>query len=273
MTTMNNEEIRRAVRTHYSRLASGAGGECCSHENDSACCSGTVPEGQEIARGKKLGYSVEELTAAPQDSNLGLGCGNPQSIASIAEGETVLDLGSGAGFDCFLASRQTGPGGRVIGVDMTPVMIEKARRNAVKGQYRNVEFRRGEIEQLPVEDASVDVIISNCVINLSPDKQSVFNEAFRVLKPGGRVAIADIVARILFPKDMDLDVSTYCGCISGAPLASEVNDMLVKAGFVDVAVTSRDESRAFIKDWIPGTRIDNVIVSASIEGRKPPTST
>ncbi len=269
MSVRTNEEIREAVRSHYSRIATGGTSGCCSSGNSSACCGEEGANHAGATSGEVLGYSVQDVTSAPQQSNLGLGCGNPQAIASIKEGETVLDLGSGAGFDCFLASKQAGTTGRVIGVDMTPAMIEKARRNARTGTYTNVEFRLGEIEHVPVADATVDVIISNCVINLSPDKPAVFREAFRVLKPGGRLAIADIVARMAFPTDLHLDISAFCGCVTGAPLASELVRYLEDAGFVDVRITARDESREFIKDWIPGTRIDNVIVSASIEGKKP----
>ena len=200
---------------------------------------------------------------------MGLGCGNPQAIAALKEGEIVLDLGSGGGFDCFLASRQVGDKGHVIGVDMTPEMITKARANAEKGTYRNVEFRLGEIEHLPVADASVDVIISNCVINLSPDKARVFSEAYRVLKPGGRLAISDVVAFAEMPEEARNDMALYTGCMAGASMVSEVEDMLTEAGFVSTRVVPKDESRSFISEWAPGTDISNHVVSAAIEALKP----
>lgn len=270
MQSTNNEEIRDAVRAYYAGIAiSGASGCGCSPSSGGGCCATE----QEPVHGKtsseQMGYTSKDLEEAPEQSNLGLGCGNPQAIANLKEGESVLDLGSGAGFDCFLAARQVGRKGKVIGVDMTPAMISKARQNAVKADYTNVEFRLGEIEQLPVADSSIDVIISNCVINLSPDKPAVFREAMRVLKPGGRLAISDIITRGPMPDELKNNQDYLCGCISGAPSLNEVKAMLGVAGFTEIRITTRDESREFIKEWVPGMSVEQFIVSAAIEGRKP----
>jgi ubiquinone/menaquinone biosynthesis C-methylase UbiE len=200
---------------------------------------------------------------------MGLGCGNPQAIASLAPGETVLDLGSGGGFDCFLAARAVGGTGKVIGIDMTPEMVEKARENAAKAGVSNVEFRQGEIEHLPVEDASVDVIISNCVINLSPEKRKAFREAFRVLRPGGRLAVSDIVATAPLPDDVKRDLALHVGCIAGASLIRELEEALRAAGFADISITPDERSREIIRQWAPGRRIEDSVVSASIRAVKP----
>jgi SAM-dependent methyltransferase len=200
---------------------------------------------------------------------MGLGCGNPQAIAALQPGETVLDLGSGGGFDCFLAARQVGETGRVIGIDMTPAMISKARDNAAKGDFRNVEFRLGEIENLPVADESIDIIISNCVINLSPDKPRVFADAYRALKPGGRLAISDVVAFAELPDEIRRDMELFTGCMAGASLVSEVEAMLQASGFAEIRVEPKNESKSFIRDWAPGTDITDYVVSATIEGIKP----
>jgi SAM-dependent methyltransferase len=218
---------------------------------------------------RTLGYTEEEITAVPQGSNLGLGCGNPQAIASLKAGETVLDLGSGAGFDAFLAARQVGDSGFVIGVDMTPDMVAKARGNAEKCGFQNVEFRLGEIEHLPVADNSVDVIISNCVINLSPEKAKVFEEAFRVLKPGGRLAISDIVATAELPEEARHNLALYTGCVAGASLIGDTERMLTESGFTQIQIKPKDESRSFIRDWVPGGHVEDYVVSAAIEARKP----
>ncbi|MQY73368.1 MAG: arsenite methyltransferase, partial [Dehalococcoidia bacterium] len=185
---------------------------------------------------KAIGYTEKEMDSVPDDANLGLGCGNPIALASLIEGETVLDLGSGAGFDCFLAANRVGKGGKVIGVDMTPEMIEKARENAEKGGYQNVEFRLGEIESLPAADNSIDIIISNCVVNLSPDKKKVFREAFRVLKPGGRLMVSDIVLLKELPDFIRKSVAAYVGCISGALMKAEYLATITEAGFQEVQV-------------------------------------
>jgi SAM-dependent methyltransferase len=215
------------------------------------------------------GYSAEDTSAVPEGANLGLGCGNPIALASLRPGETVLDLGSGAGFDCFLAARAVGETGRVIGVDMTHEMLRKARANADKGGYTHVEFRLGEIEHLPVADASVDVIISNCVINLSPEKAQVFRDAFRVLKPGGRLAVSDVVATAPFPEEVQHDLALRAGCVAGASFLDDLEGMLKDAGFADIRIQPKDESRMFIREWVPGTNIADYLISATIEAVKP----
>jgi len=217
----------------------------------------------------QMGYSPEEVQAVPEGADLGLGCGNPQAIAALQPGETVLDLGSGAGFDCFLAARQVGSTGQVIGVDMTAEMVAKARENAGEADFGNVEFRLGEIEHLPVADASVDVILSNCVINLSPNKPQVFREAFRVLRPGGRLAISDIVAMATMPEEMRNDLALYAGCIAGAATKAELEALLREAGFDQILIQPKDESRGLLRDWAPGRKIEDYIASASIEAKKP----
>jgi SAM-dependent methyltransferase len=217
-----------------------------------------------------MGYSPDEMQAVPQGANLGLGCGNPQAIASLRPGEVVVDLGSGAGFDCFLAAAQVGPEGQVIGVDMTPPMISKARANAQQHGYTNVEFRLGEIENLPVADSTADVLLSNCVINLSPDKPRVFAEALRVLKPGGRLALSDIVARGEMPAHLKSDMALYTGCIAGASLISDLQTMLEALGFTKIEITPQEESAAFIRTWAPAEQaISDYIVSATITAVKP----
>jgi arsenite methyltransferase len=261
--TPSPDAVRQAVRRQYGRVAAGAGG-CGAGQG---CGDGLMPDAAAISQG--LGYTAEDVGVVPSGANMGLGCGNPQAIANLKPGETVLDLGSGGGFDCFLAVRQVGETGRVIGVDMTPEMVAKAWDNAKRSGYHNVEFRLGEIEQLPVSDATVDVIISNCVINLSPDKRRVFAEAYRVLKPGGRLAISDIVAFQELPDDLRRDMALYTGCMAGASLASEVETMLRAAAFEQVRVVPRDESKTFIRDWAPGTPMTEYVVSASIEAAKP----
>lgn len=263
MSDLTKDQIRQNVRSRYKQIAlqEPNSGTCCSAS--SACCVSPT----EIS--SRLGYSAEELSAVPEGSNLGLGCGNPQAIAELKPGEVVLDLGSGGGFDCFLASRQVGEAGRVIGVDMTPEMISKARANASKGGFSNTEFRLGEIEHLPVADQSVDVIISNCVINLSPDKPQVFREAFRVLKSGGRLTISDVVLTAELPPEIKNDLDAlYAGCISGASPIDELKLILEQSGFTQVTIEPKDESRAFIQDWLPGAHIEDYIASAIIKGVK-----
>lgn len=232
---MEDKEIKKIVRDGYARIAV-QGSTCCEPVNSSCC--GNLTSANEIS--KNLGYTDAELMTVPEGSNLGLGCGNPTGIASLKEGEIVLDLGSGAGFDCFLAAQKVGKRGRVIGVDMTPEMIEKARENAEKGKYENVEFRQGEIEKLPVENNSVDVVISNCVINLSPDKKQVFNEAFRVLKQSGRLTLTDIVILKELPDFIKNSFKAYVGCISGAVMKDKYLKLIKEAGFEEITIT--DES-------------------------------
>jgi len=268
MAEEKTHQVREVVRKQYAKVAKRSG-SCCSNETvSSSTCCGSQNGIVEIAS-ERLGYSKEELAGVPEGANMGLGCGNPQAIAGLQPGETVLDLGSGGGFDCFLASPRVGENGRVIGVDMTPEMIKNARENAQKGEYENVEFRLGEIEHLPVTDNSVDVILSNCVINLSPDKTSVYNEAFRVLKPGGRLAISDVVAVAVIPEDIRNDEQLLCGCIAGAATIDELETILGDAGFEDIRIQPQEESREFIRDWAPGRGIEDYVVSAVIEAVKP----
>ncbi|MGD9897911.1 MAG: arsenite methyltransferase [Calditrichaceae bacterium] len=262
MNEQSNDKVRQAVRDNYGNIASS----CCA---PSSCCQ---PEDDKLAtrdNSEQLGYSAEELAMLPEGADLGLGCGNPRAIAGLKPGETVIDLGSGAGIDCFLAAGAVGATGYVIGVDMTPEMISKARENAEKIKAGNIVFRLGEIENLPVADQTADVIISNCVINLSPDKQRVFMEAFRVLKPGGRLAVSDIVATAPLPDNIKSDLALYTGCISGAAFIDDLKDMMAKAGFLNIRIKPKDESKSFIREWVPGKEIEDFVVSATIEAVKP----
>ena len=266
------EEIKKAVRENYGAVAMRASGSGCSPAG-SCCGSSPVATRGDGASSKdsasRLGYSEAEQAAAPAGADLGLGCGNPQAIAAMLPGETVLDLGSGAGFDAFLAAGQVGPRGRVIGVDMTPEMIEKARANAKKGGFGQVEFRLGEIENPPVEDGSVDVIISNCVINLSPDKAAVFRSAYRVLKPGGRLAVSDIVATAPLPEEAQADLNLYVGCMAGAETIGKLEGWLAEAGFTGIRIAPKDESRELIREWSPDGKLEDYVLSATIEAVKP----
>jgi len=220
--------LEKQVRDRYGQIASG-GGCCTSASGEISCCSGSDAS-------LELGYTSEELAGLPAGANLGLGCGNPTALLSLTSGEVVLDLGSGAGIDCFLAAKKVGPRGRVIGVDMTPEMLARARANAQSGGYRNVEFRLGEIEHLPVADASVDVIVSNCVINLASDKGAVYREAFRVLRAGGRLAVSDVVATRPFTKRERSDPALWSSCSSGAISVTTMKNLLRRAGFKKIGI-------------------------------------
>ncbi len=261
MFDLAKEEVRNAVRDHYGLIARGqSSGDCgCS----SSCCSNA----EQISQ--VLGYGIQVLQTLPEGSNLGLGCGNPQAVASLRPGETVVDLGSGGGIDCFLAAGSVGPEGKVIGIDMTYDMLALARTNAAKGNFANVEFRLGEIEHLPVADRSVDVILSNCVINLSPDKAQVFHEAFRVLKSGGRLAVSDMVASGPIPDTIRGDLVKHSQCIAGATPVGELEALLRGAGFERIRIQPKSESKAFVKDWAPGTGIEEFVISATIEAVRP----
>jgi arsenite methyltransferase len=227
---MKEEEIKKYVRDRYARAAN-QGSSCC--QPASSCCGG----GRETEIiSKSIGYTDQDLKTVPAGANLGLGCGNPIALASLRQGETVLDLGSGAGFDCFLAARQVGESGKVIGVDMTPEMLDKARGNAKKGNFTNVEFRLGEIENLPVADNQIDIVISNCVINLSPAKERVFQEAFRTLKPGGRLMVSDIVLLQELPEEIRNSVAAYTACVAGAETKERYLGAIRKAGFQEIRI-------------------------------------
>jgi arsenite methyltransferase len=271
---MKNEEVREVVREHYGRIASQNSG-CCSSGNIQSCGCGndSIQDNVSLA----VGYSKEELAAVPEGANLGLGCGNPVAIALLKKGDIVLDLGSGAGFDCFLAANAVGEQGKVIGVDMTQEMIATARQNAEKNNYKNVEFRLGQIEKLPVADASIDVIISNCVINLSPEKKLVFAEAIRVLKPGGRLIISDIVLLKELPERIRNSMAAYVSCIAGAEPKDEYIKLLKTSGFDTIEITG--ETPVTFDSLIPSSNSDNLeedgvmipdsVISIKIAAAKP----
>lgn len=263
-----NDDVRQKVRESYAKVAeANNAGESTGVE--SSCCGVSDDIDINTLNSIRLGYSQEDIDATPAGADMGLGCGNPRAIASLQLGHTVVDLGSGGGFDAFLASREVGETGKVIGVDMTPNMLSKARDNAEKAGFNNVEFRLGEIENLPVADNSVDVIISNCVVNLSPNKAQVFRDTFRVLKPAGRLAISDVVATIELPEEMRNDEGLYAGCMGGASLIQDIEAMLNDAGFESIKITPKDESRDFIQDWAPGSGIEEYVLSAYIQAVKP----
>jgi SAM-dependent methyltransferase len=251
---MKKEEVRKVVRQGYAQVAK-SGSSCCAPQNP---CCGATNVAADIS--KKIGYTDEDIQSAPEGANLGLGCGNPVALASLKEGDIVLDLGSGAGFDCFLAANRVGKTGKVIGIDMTPEMVEKARENARKGGYENVEFRLGEIENLPVANNHVDAIISNCVINLSPDKDRVFQEAFRVLKPGGRLMVSDMVLISELPDSIKNSVAAYIGCLAGAVMQDEYVEAIKAAGFKQVRII--DEA-SLATDYTPKDPIVQALVNDS----------
>ena len=284
MQIRDKEEIRQTVRERYAKVArSGSVSSitapetsCCGQSGPStgnasaaSCCGSPEITSQQLST--LMGYSKEDIDSVPEGANMGLGCGNPVALASLKPGETVLDLGSGGGFDCFLAARQVGNTGKVIGIDMTPDMVSKARMNAQKIGTNTVEFRLGEIEHLPVADNSADIIMSNCVINLSPDKQKVYGDAFRVLKPGGRLAISDVVATAPLPDEIQRDLALLSACVGGAATIDDTVKMLAEAGFQDIEVIPKEESRKLISEWVPGQskNAGDYVVSAYIKAVKP----
>ena len=254
-------DIKQAVREEYGKIARDAEAGCCS----TSCC----PGGDVDAQSQQLGYTDADVDAVPEGANMGLGCGNPQAIAALKPGETVLDLGSGGGFDCFLAAKQVGRSGHVIGVDMTADMITRARANLEKSDATNVEFRLGEIEHLPVADQAIDVILSNCVINLSPDKPAVYREAFRVLRSGGRLAISDVVATAELPEKLRDDLKAHTSCLAGAVEIPALERILGDAGFIDIRVVPIAGSRKLIREWMPGLGLEDCVVSANVEAVRP----
>lgn len=253
-----NDKIKEMVKKGYAKIAR-QGISCCP--SGSGCSSaGDIS--------KRVGYSDEEISSVPQGANLGLGCGNPVAIASLEQGDVVLDLGSGAGFDAFLAAKKVGKTGRVIGVDMTTEMLERAEANAKKGGYSNVEFRRGEIEKLPIEDNSIDVVISNCVINLSPDKESVFSEAYRVLRPGGRLMVSDLVLTRELPSTIRESVEAYVGCVAGAIMKDDYIGYIKNCGFRDIAIIEQTSYPvdALFKEL---KSAEDAVASIKVSARKP----
>jgi arsenite methyltransferase len=252
--------VRAKVRERYGGIAA-RGSSCCG---GGSCCGGSEPTG---GCGESMGYSSEDLKMLPEGAFLGLGCGNPTALTGLAEGETVLDLGSGAGVDCFLAARKVGEAGRIIGVDMTAEMVERARGNARTGGYGNVEFRLGEIEHLPVPDRSVDVVISNCVINLSADQKQVYREAFRALRPGGRLLVSDMVAMRPIPPEARADLERWAGCSSGALSVGETTERLRSAGFVDIVLTPVNKEDPLTTD---GAQETLGVVPMNIRAVRPP---
>jgi len=258
---MKKEKIKEIVRKSYAKIAKNDS-SCC--DASTSCCQDEYDTNKENS--KRTGYSEEEIESVPEGANLGLGCGNPVALASLKEGETVLDLGSGAGFDCFLAANKVGKNGKVIGVDMTPEMIDKARKNSRKGRYRNVEFRLGEIENLPVADGTVDVVISNCVINLSPDKKRVFEEAFRALKPNGRLMVSDIVLLSDLPESIKKNVQAYVECVAGAEMKDKYLELIEEAGFQEIKII--EESQFPIEDIVNDPIAQEIIKTSKISVEK-----
>ena len=249
---MKDKEVKKVIRDRYGNIAKTS--SCCCSPS---CCGGSADLAEKLS--KSIGYTDGDLQSVPEGANMGLGCGNPVALASLKEGEKVLDLGSGGGFDCFLAANKVGKTGKVIGVDMTPDMLDKARENAKNGGYENVEFRLGEIENLPIADNAVDIIISNCVINLSPDKERVFQEAFRVIKPGGRLAVSDIVILEELPDFIKNSVDMYVSCVAGALLKEEYLGLIEKAGFSKIEVV---EETVFPIDLMISDPMAKIIIAA-----------
>jgi arsenite methyltransferase len=268
------ETIKEEVRRRYGSIATGAATlahddrnrGCCQSPDPAAATSSCCGAG---AQARTLGYTEDDLANVPDGANLGLGCGNPVAMASLHPGQTVLDLGAGAGFDAFIAARAVGPTGKVIGVDMTPEMVSKARANARKSGATNVQFRLGEIEALPVADASVDVIISNCVINLCPDKRPVYREAFRVLRPGGRVAVSDVVAREELPDELKRNLALHSGCLAGATVQDELVEILTEAGFTDIKIRAKGNSDEVITSWESKRGFESKVFAAEVTATKP----
>ena len=285
METLRKEQVRESVRDTYAKVAmvgvsvsgSSQSTSCCGPPNKSlrtiptSSCGCGEPGFSAKQMSTTMGYSKEDMAEVPEGANMGLGCGNPVALASLKPGETVVDLGSGGGFDCFLAAREVGKTGRVIGVDMTPEMISKARRNAEGAEIGNVEFRLGEIEHLPVADNYADIVMSNCVINLSPDKQGVYRDAFRVLKPGGRLSISDVLTTAQLPEKIRNDLSLLGACIGGAATIGDTEEMLEQVGFTDIKIRPKDYSRDLIRRWNPAKNHQalDYVVSANIEAVKP----
>jgi SAM-dependent methyltransferase len=283
MDTIDKEKIKESVRESYAKVAKAGGvsikssmaASCCGPSDTSAdtnvaasCCGG--PEVTPEQMSAVMGYSKEEIASVIEGANMGLGCGNPMALASLKPGETVVDLGSGGGFDCFLAAKKVGESGQVIGVDMTPEMITKARKNADKMGTKNVEFRLGEIEHLPVADNSADLIMSNCVINLSPDKLQVYREAYRILKPGGRLSISDVLATATLPDEIQKNLELVAACVGGAETFDNTEKTLKEAGFQNIKISANDNSRELIREWDPDKSENAVdyVVSAYIEAVK-----
>lgn len=265
MNKLDSDKTRKMVRDRYAgKVMKNACG--CQTGSAESCCGSSTS----IADSKNhlMGYSKEDLNSVVEGANLGLGCGNPTAIGNLKQGEIVLDLGSGGGFDCFLAAKKVGDKGRVIGVDMTPEMLSKARENAVKMGTPNVEFRLGEIEHLPVADNSVDVIISNCVVNLSPEKRQVFKDAYRVLKPGGRLVISDVVATAEIPDQLREQAALLTGCIAGAEHIDRIRNLLDEVGFHEVKIELKTYSKELVSEWFPGSGAENYVASADIEAVK-----
>jgi ubiquinone/menaquinone biosynthesis C-methylase UbiE len=285
MEVKEKEEVRQAVRERYGKIAKAddkapvssqlsQAASCCGESNltsetnsSSSCCGSSEFTMDRMAAA--IGYTKEDLAGVPGGANLGLGCGNPVALASLKPGETVVDLGSGGGLDCFLAAQKVGETGKVIGVDMTPEMISKARKNAENMGVKNLEFRLGEIENLPIADNSADIIISNCVINLSPDKPGVYREALRVLKPGGRLVISDILTTEQLPDEIQKNRALVTACIGGAATIQDTEKMLKGTGFQDIKITPKNVNQELIREWIPGKKVEDYIVPAYIEAIKP----